>query len=105
MDKKSLAEESGVHRNTLSAIEEGESFNRTSLARIERALERLELEAGIDAPAKESPGEVGAGETFEFSITEQGITVAGKGPVRDAEELKRQVLDLIRQARESRESE
>ena len=38
MSKSDLAAEAKVNRNTLAAIEAGESFNRTTLAKIERAL-------------------------------------------------------------------
>lgn len=46
VDKKSLAEKAGVNRSTLAAIEAGESYNRTTLAKIQRALDTLEVRAG-----------------------------------------------------------
>lgn len=96
VDKKSLAEQAGVNRNTLAAIENGESFNRSSLAKIERVLSDLEHEAGIDAPAA-SEDESGL---IEFDIAgDFGVHVVVKGPVRDAELLQRQVIGIIREIR------
>ena len=99
VDKKSLAEQAGVNRNTLAAIESGESFNRTSLAKIERVLAELEHEAGLDAPAAVSESS-GGGDLIEFDITgDFGVHLVVKGPVHDAEVLKRQVVDIIREIR------
>lgn len=99
MEKKELAEEAGVNRNTLAAIERGESFNRTSLAKIERALSSLEQEVGLvgttaPAAAAKEP------DLIEFDITgDFGVHLVVKGPVADAEILKRQVVDIIREIR------
>lgn len=50
-----LAKASGVHRNTLSAIENGESGHRGTLQKVVRVLEELEAEAGFDVPAVVEP--------------------------------------------------
>lgn len=96
MDKKELATEAGVNRNTLAAIESGESFNRTSLAKIERALERLELEAGLDAPAAQAPTEQ---DLVEFRV--EGVlgvqAVVVRGPVRDVREFEGSIARILRQ--------
>lgn len=103
VDKKELAEAAGVNRNTLAAIEAGESFNRSSLAKIERALEALELEAGIKAPPRGAAAAAhGSGELIEFDIAgDFGVHLVVRGPVGDAEVLKRQVVDIIREIRKS----
>ena len=98
MDKQDLANEAGVNRNTLAAIERGDSFNRTTLAKIERALDQLEQEAGINAPPppESSPGS----DLIEFDISgDFGVHVVVKGPIHDAELLQRQVLGIIREIR------
>lgn len=98
VDKKELAAEAGVNRNTLAAIEAGESFNRTSLAKIERALDALELEAGVHAPP---PGQQDSSPrlaTFDVS-GEGGFHIVVSGPVEDADILKRQVVDIIKAMR------
>lgn len=98
MDKKALATEAQVNRNTLTAIEAGESFNRTTLAKIERALNRLEEEAGIDAPppvwAAPDPEKV-----VEFRV--EGVmgvqSIVVKGPVSDIKELEGSIARILRQ--------
>jgi transcriptional regulator with XRE-family HTH domain len=99
VDKKELATAAGVNRNTLAAIEAGESFNRTSLAKIERALDSLELEAGVNAP----PPDASSGTrlaTFDVS-GEGGFHIIVSGPVEDADILKRQVVDIIQAMRKA----
>lgn len=99
MDKQDLANEAGVNRNTLAAIERGDSFNRTTLAKIERALDRLEEEAGINAPAPAAESNP-MGDLIEFDISgDFGVHVIVKGPVHDAELLQRQVIGIIREIR------
>lgn len=97
MDKKELATEAGVNRNTLAAIESGESFNRTSLAKIERALERLELEAGLDTPTARVPPE--GQDLVEFRV--EGVlgvqAVVVRGPVRDVREFEGSIARILRQ--------
>jgi transcriptional regulator with XRE-family HTH domain len=47
-----LAREARVSRTTLRAIEGGEGFQRSTLAKIERTLDELEHEAGLDVPPR-----------------------------------------------------
>ena len=54
LDIYELADEAGVNRETVSAIEKGKGFRRASLTKIENALDRLETEAGLNAPPRES---------------------------------------------------
>jgi len=51
--KVDVARLAKVSRNTLTALEAGSSFNRTTLAKVEKALDELEHEAGM-APFEES---------------------------------------------------
>lgn len=100
MDKQDLANEAGVNRNTVAAIERGDSFNRTTLAKIERALDQLEQEAGINAPPPAAAE--ASSDLIEYDISgDFGVHVVVKGPVRDAELLQRQVLGIIREIRET----
>jgi transcriptional regulator with XRE-family HTH domain len=50
LDKRRLATEAGVSRETLGAIEGGQGFRNSSLVKIERVLESYEAEAGITEP-------------------------------------------------------
>lgn len=97
MDKKALAAESGVNRNTLAALEEGDSFNRTTLAKVERALSRLEDEAGIDAPVARA--KAGDEDIIEFRV--EGVlgvhSVVVKGPIRDIRKFEDSIARILRQ--------
>lgn len=97
LDKKGLAAEAGVNRNTLAAIEAGESFNRTSLAKIERKLDELEVEAGFDAPPATS--QAGDQDLVEFRI--EGVlgvaAVVVKGPVKDVREFEGSIARILKQ--------
>ncbi|HET6916646.1 MAG TPA: helix-turn-helix transcriptional regulator [Acidimicrobiales bacterium] len=97
LDKKELAEEAEVHRNTLSALENGESFNRSTLAKLERALDRLELEAGINAP----PVETDESDQHIVKFRVEGImgvrAVTVEGPVQDVREFEGSIARIIRQ--------
>lgn len=105
LDKKELAAEAGVNRNTLAAIEAGDSFNRTSLAKIERALEALELEAGINTPPTRAASQ--DQDLVEFRI--EGVlgvaSVVVKGPVRDVEQFEGSIARILRQIQEGQQSE
>lgn len=50
MSQKELADEAGVNRDTVGAIEAGKGFRQRKLVAIETVLERLEEEMGIHAP-------------------------------------------------------
>lgn len=97
LDKKGLAAEAKVNRNTIAAIESGESFNRTSLAKIERALDSLEMEAGFDAP----PAKVAADEQDLVEFRVEGVlgvqAVVVKGPVKDVREFEGSIARILRQ--------
>lgn len=89
-----LARESGVNRDTVAAIKGGMGFRRSSLAKIEDALERLEQEAGMEHPPPE-------GELVEFVIQVPGepdatVIVRGTG----AEEAVARLLKRLRQERD-----
>lgn len=97
LDKKGLAQEAGVNRNTLAAIERGDSFNRSSLAKLERTLDALEKEAGFDAPpAMAAANEV---DLVEFRI--EGVlgvqAVVVKGPVKDVRQFEGSIARILRQ--------
>ena len=97
MDKVTLAELADVSRDTLAAIERGEGFRRSSLTKIETALERAEEEAGIDTPPvrRETTGE----DLVEFRV--EGVlgvaSVVVKGPVRDMRELEASIARILSQ--------
>lgn len=94
-----LAAESGVHRTTVAAIEDGKGFRRSSLTKIERALEHGEAETGLDV-AVESPGGPHDSDLIEFDVSgDFGVHVIVKGPIRDADLLRRQVAELVREIR------
>lgn len=101
MDKKQLAEEAGVSRDTVAAIEEGQSFRRSSLTKIERALEAAEVESGLEPPAAE--GSHQHGDLIEFRVEPDGSFIV-RGPVRDRDELVQSVAELIRRARQQDDS-
>jgi DNA-binding XRE family transcriptional regulator len=48
MPKAALAREAGVSRTTLRAILSGEGSHRSTMAKVKRALDRLEREVGMD---------------------------------------------------------
>lgn len=95
--KKALAELAGVNRNTLAAIEAGESFNRTSLAKLERVLDDLEEEAGIDAPPRAAAE---SDETKMVKFRLDGLhgvrSLIVEGPIEDKEGLLEIVQELMR---------
>lgn len=98
LDKVELAKAARVNRNTLAAIESGESFNRTTLAKLERALAAYELEAGVNAPDLNSAG--GSDEHLvEFRV--EGVlgvaSVVVRGPVSDVREFEGSIARILRQ--------
>lgn len=97
VDKQELAKEARVNRNTLAALERGDSFNRTTLAKVERALDALELEAGIHAPPVQAVAD--EQDLVEFRV--EGVmgvrAVVVKGPVRDVREFEGSIARILRQ--------
>lgn len=90
MTVKALAERAGVDRGRLAAIEDGATARPSTVGAIERTLDRLEEEMGMDAPAEAEPRLA----TFDVS-GEGGFHIVVSGPVEDADTLKRQVVDII----------
>ena len=85
-----LARESGVNRDTIAAIKGGQGFRRSSLTKIEAALERLEQEAGMEPPPAQA-------DLIEFEIQVPGepsatVVVRGAG----AEEAVARLLRRLR---------
>ena len=88
-----LAKSAAVSRDTISAIEAGQGFHRSSLTKIERALEIAEDEYGITAPppTSEKP------HVIVVRLTDpQGWQVAVEGPITDRAELEETARRLIR---------
>lgn len=78
-----LADAAGVNRDTVSAIEAGEGFRRSSLTKIENALQSAEDEAGISAPPAPAAGLV--------EIEVDGDRIVVRGPVTDPD----LVVDMV----------
>lgn len=99
MSQDDLANEAGVNRDTLGAIENGQGYRASSLTKIEQALERIEHEVGMDAPpAGGKPNDSGL---IEFDISgDFGVHLVVRGPVADADALQRQVIGIIREIRQ-----
>lgn len=101
MNVKQLAAEAGISRNTLSALESGSSFNRSTLAKVEKALEALEKEAGLEAPPPApSSGSSGEGEHLvEYRV--EGVlgvrAIVVKGPVEDIPAFEASIARILRQ--------
>lgn len=93
MPVSALAERAGVDRGRLAKVLRGEVNARsTFLGAVDSALTRWEEEVGDDDP--ESP------DFIEFTVSdERGLRIVAKAPVRDAEALKRQVVDIVREIR------
>jgi transcriptional regulator with XRE-family HTH domain len=96
-----LADHAKVDRDTLSAWERGVTDPHTSTAgKVERALDELEHELGMDLPSVVSqPVPVGDPDEGMVEFTVEGVygvrSVVVKGPIRDIAELRRAVSDLI----------
>lgn len=97
MDKVELAAAAKVSRDTLAAVERGEGYRRSTLTKIEAALERAEEEAGIDTPPVASAST--DQDVVEFRV--EGVlgvaSVVVKGPVRDMRELEASIARILSQ--------
>lgn len=105
MSKVELAEMADVSRDTLAAIEAGEGFRRSSLTKIEQALEAAEAEAGIDAP----PVTVAADDQDLVEFRIEGVlgvqSVVVRGPVRDVREFEGSIARILRQVQQNNEGD
>lgn len=99
MSVKELAMRAGIDRGRLAALEAGEPRVRdTTYGAVERALDLLEQEMGIDAPAATS--EPSTDDYVEFRLSGNfGVDVVVRGPVGDMDALEQQVERLLREMR------
>lgn len=97
MAKNELADMAGVSRDTLAAIEAGEGFRRTSLTKIERALDSIEQEVGIDAPpiAVPAPGASGPHVVTIRGTRGGDVDVVVSGSIDDIDKLAATVERLL----------
>lgn len=100
-DKQPFARRAGVSRATLASIENGQGFNRSSLTKIEKALDEIEEEAGWHPlPELVEVTEVANGVGWiEFEITGANFGTEHlrvKGPVANPEAVGRAVAELLR---------
>lgn len=98
MSQAELAHEAGVNRDTIGALEKGESVRHSTVRIVGEALDRLEAEAATPAPDAEQ----GEAHVMEFEVSgDFGVRVVVRGPVGDAEALEASVARLVRNIRES----
>lgn len=97
---KALAERAGVDRGRLAEIERGVASNvrPATIGAIERALDALEAERGLDADLPPGAHRIGdpADDLIEFIIEgTDGIKAVVKGPIRDMDEMQAAAQKLI----------
>lgn len=94
VSRRAFAEDTGISRATVTkAIEGDEGLLERNLRRIEKALDGLEEEMGIepeDLRQASSSGPL----TFQMT-TPDGMEIIVSGPVEDADKLREQVTKLI----------
>lgn len=97
MSVKSLAERAGIDRGVLTRIEKGQGARTTSVRLVERALDELEHEMGIDVPSVVAqPVGDPEGGLVEFTVEGHfGVKAVVKGPIRDIDKLQEAVGRLI----------
>lgn len=101
VDALDLASAAGIHRNTLSALEKGSSYNASTLSKVLRALEAMEEEAGIGAPsAADVPAAPTEPHIIVVRLKNDVGEVAVEGPVDDLAELEAAARRLLRGLRE-----
>lgn len=88
-----LADEAGVDRGRLSALEKGDpSVTSRTVGVIESTLSRLETEIGMDLPSTVGDDMV------EFRVSGNfGVDVVVRGPIANAAILEEQVAKLLRE--------
>lgn len=93
-------EQTGIDRKTLRrAVAGQEKVRPSTYAAIEAALDKLEAKVG-GGPVAAAPVVQPASDFIEFDITgDFGVHLVVKGPVADADVLKRQVIEIIREIR------
>lgn len=94
MTIEQLAQEADVNADTLGDYESGNRNPREiTRQKVADALARLEEETGVTAPPVD-PGIV------SFDVTgDDGFHITVKGPVADADVLRRQVTEILREMR------
>lgn len=93
-----LAREAGVNRNTLSALEAGSSFNRTTLTKVERVLDQSETECGLGPPV---PDTSGLPKVVVVRLKNKSGEVVVEGPVADLPILEAAAGRLLREMGQS----
>lgn len=109
MSQRAMAELIGHGRSSIAKIEAGERVQNQFeiVGAMDKVLADYERRSGLDLPSQvEQPaaasGDQGSG-VMEFDIMgDFGVHVVVKGPVTDADTLRRQAAALIREIRESR---
>ena len=99
---KALALRAGVDRGTLASLEAGDERIRDStFGTVERALETLEQEMGVE-PGSSNPG----ADVVEFRVSgDFGVDVVVKGPVRDMAAMEESVARLLARIQSGRAAE
>jgi transcriptional regulator with XRE-family HTH domain len=102
---KELALRAGVDRGTLAALEAGEERVRDStFGAVERALDALEQEMGVEHPRKQNG--TNGGDVVEFRVSgDFGVDVVVKGPVRDMDALEASVSRLLDRLRANQDDD
>jgi len=98
MGIKDLAAEAGVSRDTLSDLESGtKDFRQATLFKVQRALDDLEREAGIDAPPQgEGPTTNPTLVRFEVKGVYGAEALVVEGPIENIAELEEAVDRIMR---------
>lgn len=97
MTIEQLAAEASVSADTLSDFETGARRTQyTKVRKIAEALERLEEDAGITAPAARHPG---GSDRDLIEVEYDGTRVFVRGPVADRDAIAEMASRLIREAR------
>ena len=94
VSQRAFAEHTGIHRNTIKrAVDGDEGVLERTLRRIEKALDDLEEEMGIEPEDWRQQSD--AGPLIFQMTTPDGMEITVSGPVEDADMLREQVTKLI----------